>query len=122
MNVAMIPLLLGIMLNATAQMLLKVGMERIGYFEFTVKNILPIGIQAAMNPYIVLGLSCYVLSVGAWLMGLSRVDVSIAYPMLSLGYVVTALAAYFILNENLSLSRMMGILVILIGVYLVARS
>lgn len=122
MNIAMFPLLVGIFLNASAQLLLKAGMDRIGYFAFSWDNVIPISLQVAMNPFIVLGMGCYVFSVIAWLMGLSRVDVSVAYPLISLGYIVTALAAYFILHENLSLSRMVGIFIILIGVYLVART
>src|SRR5262245_11527641 len=109
MNIALIPLLIGVLLNASAQLLLKTGMEHIGYFEFSLKNIWPIALQVAVNPYIIIGLTFYVFSVIAWLMGLSRVDVSIAYPLLSLGYLVTALLAYIILKENISLMRMVGI-------------
>lgn len=123
MNIAtLLPLLIGIFLNATAQLLLKAGMDRIGYFTFSWNNVIPIGMQVALNPFIIAGLGCYVFSVVAWLMGLSRIEVSVAYPMLSLAYVVTALAAYFILHENLSLARMIGIFIILIGVYLVAKN
>jgi drug/metabolite transporter (DMT)-like permease len=97
-------------------------MDRIGYFAFNWNNVIPIAMKVAFNPFIVIGLSCYVFSVVAWLMGLSRVEVSIAYPVLSLGYIMTALAAYWLLHENLSLTRMLGIVVILIGVFLITRS
>lgn len=117
-----IPLLIGIFLNASAQMLLKTGMNRIGYFEFSLHNIWPIALQVAVNPYIVLGLGFYVISVVAWLIGLSRVDVSVAYPLLSLGYIVTTVLAYFILHEQISVARIAGIMIILIGVFLVTRS
>lgn len=117
-----IPLLIGIFLNASAQMLLKAGMDRIGYFEYSARNIWPITLQVAMNPYIVIGLGCYVVSVAVWLMGLSRVDVSVAYPLLSLGYVFTAVIAYYFLNENVSYLRVIGIFVILFGVFLITRS
>jgi multidrug transporter EmrE-like cation transporter len=50
------------------------------------------------------------------------VDVSIAYPMLSLGYVVNAFAAWYLFGEVLSAQRLIGIGVILVGVVLVARS
>lgn len=122
MNIAYLPLLLGIILNASAQLLLKTGMERIGYFTFSIKNIWPIGLQVASSPFIIIGLLCYVISVMAWLLGLSRVDVSIAYPFLSLGYIITAVLAYFILHEQVTLMRMLGIFVILAGVFIVARS
>lgn len=122
MNIAYIPLLIGIILNATAQLVLKAGMDKIGYFAFSWNNVIPVGWQVATSPYIIFGLGCYVLSFVVWLLGLSRVDVSIAYPMLSLGYLVTAVIAYFIFHENVSLLRICGILVILFGVVIVARS
>jgi drug/metabolite transporter (DMT)-like permease len=122
MNIAYIPLLLGIILNASAQLLLKTGMGKIGYFTFSVKNIWPIGLAVATNPYILMGLCCYVISVVVWLLGLSRIDVSIAYPLLSLAYVAVAIIAYFFLHEQVTFMRMAGIFVILIGVFIVARS
>jgi multidrug transporter EmrE-like cation transporter len=63
-----------------------------------------------------------VVSVVVWIMALSRVEVSIAYPMLSIGYVVNALAAWYLFGEAVTLTRLAGIGVIIIGVYLVARS
>ncbi|QLH43683.1 MAG: EamA family transporter [Coxiellaceae bacterium] len=122
MNVAYIPLFLGIFLNAAAQLLLKAGMERIGYFSFSLNNVFPIALQVAVNPYIILGLTFYVFSVAAWLLALSRVEVSIAYPLLSVAYIVNAVAAYYLLNESFNLTRIVGIFVILAGVFLVARS
>jgi multidrug transporter EmrE-like cation transporter len=56
-----------------------------------------------------------------WIVGLSRVDVSIAYPMLSLGYVVNAFAAWYLFGEILSLQRLVGIGIILIGVVVLTR-
>ena len=60
-------------------------------------------------------------SVGVWIIGLSRVDVSVAYPMLSLGYVVNAFAAWYLFGEVLSMQRLIGIGIILIGVAILAR-
>ena len=115
-------ILAGVALNATAQLLLKAGTNAIGHFDFTMANVLPIGWRIATQPPIVAGLACYVLSVVVWIVGLSRVDVSIAYPMLSLGYVVNAFAAWYLFGEVLSAQRLVGIGVILVGVFLVARS
>jgi multidrug transporter EmrE-like cation transporter len=115
-------ILAGVALNATAQLLLKAGTNAVGHFDFTMANIIPIGWRIATQPPIVGGLACYVLSVVVWVVGLSRVDVSIAYPMLSLGYVVNAFAAWYLFGEVLSAQRLIGIGVILVGVVLVARS
>lgn len=115
-------ILAGVALNATAQLLLKAGTNAVGHFDFTLSNIIPIGWRIATQLPIIGGLACYVLSVVVWIVGLSRVDVSIAYPMLSLGYVVNAFAAWYLFGEVLSAQRLVGIGVILVGVVLVARS
>ncbi len=59
-----------------------------------------------------IGLFCYAISVVIWILALSRVDVSIAYPMLSIGYIVNALAAWALFGEALTVSRAVGIAVI----------
>lgn len=114
-------ILLGVLLNASAQLLLKAGMTQIGHFEFTIANALPIGMKVAVNPPILTGLFFYVMSVAVWLLVLSRVQVSLAYPMLSIGYIVNALAAYYFFGEPLTSLRLIGIFVIIAGVYLVAQ-
>lgn len=115
-------IMLGVLLNAGAQLLLKEGMRRVGYFEFAWSNAVPIGMQVAANPFVLLGIFAYVLSVVVWLLVLSRVEVSFAYPLLSVGYIVNAIAGYYLFQENLSLTRITGILIIVAGVYLVTRS
>ena len=114
--------LFGVLLNAAAQLLLKAGTNAIGHFEFSTANVLPIGWKVATQPYIVGGLSCYLVSVAIWILALSRVEVSIAYPMLSIGYVVNAAAAYLLFGEAVGVQRLMGIGIIVLGVYVVARS
>lgn len=122
-RLSMLPLILtGVLLNAAAQLLLKAGMSRVGHFAFSLQNTLPIAIKVASTPEIALGLLSYVVSVVIWMLVLSRVEVSFAYPLVSIGYIVTAVAAYFLFNENLSLVRIIGILVIMLGVYLMTRS
>jgi len=81
-----------------------------------------VGLRLALEPHIVGGIACYVVSVVVWIMALSRVEVSIAYPMLSIGYVVNAVAAYFLFGEAVTPLRLTGIAVIILGVFIVARS
>lgn len=114
--------LFGVLLNAAAQLLLKAGTNTVGHFAFDKTNILPVGWQLATEPHILGGLTCYVVSVVVWIMALSRVEVSIAYPMLSIGYVVNAVAAYYLFGEAVSSMRLIGIGIIILGVYIVARS
>jgi len=115
-------ILAGVALNAGAQLLLKAGTNAVGHFEFTHANIVPIAFRIATQPPIIGGVACYVISLAVWIVGLSRVDVSIAYPMLSLGYVVNAFAAWYLFGEVLSVQKLVGIGVILLGVAIVARS
>ena len=115
-------IMLGVLLNAAAQLFLKEGMRRIGHFEFVWANIVPIGFMVAGNLFVLSGLVCYVISVAVWLLVLSRVEVSFAYPLLSVGYIVNAVAGYYLFQENLSLTRITGILIICVGVYFVTRS
>jgi multidrug transporter EmrE-like cation transporter len=115
-------LICGVLLNAAAQLFLKAGVTRIGEFAFSLENVVPIGTRLATNPSILAGLGCYVLSVVVWILGLSRVPVSIAYPMLSIGYVVNAAAAWWLFGESITAQKLVGIGFIVVGVYLVARS
>lgn len=115
-------ILAGVLLNAAAQLLLKAGTNAIGHFAFRLDNLLPIGLKLALEPHILGGLGCYVISVAIWIMALSRVPVSVAYPMLSIGYVVNAFIAYLWFGEALSAQKLLGIGFIIIGVWLVARS
>ena len=104
-------ILTGVLLNAGAQLLLKAG-----------TNAMPLGVGLALEPHILGGLACYVVSVVVWIVALSRVPVSIAYPMLSIGYVVNAIAARYLLGEALTPMRLVGIGIIVLGVFVVARS
>jgi multidrug transporter EmrE-like cation transporter len=114
--------LAGVLLNAAAQLLLKAGTNAVGKFEFAAANAVPVGLKLALEPHILGGIACYVISVVVWILALSRVEVSIAYPMLSIGYVVNAVAAYYLFGEAVTATRLVGIGIIILGVFIVARS
>jgi drug/metabolite transporter (DMT)-like permease len=109
-------------LNAFAQLALKAGMRTIGVFSFSLENIIPVGIRVILNPFIISGLGCYVVSVIIWLMVLSRVEVSYAYPMLSIGYIVTAFCGYIFFGENMNSLRWLGVIAIFVGVFLITMT
>jgi multidrug transporter EmrE-like cation transporter len=115
-------ILAGVLLNAAAQLLLKAGVRQMGEFSFTAANVLPVGRQLATNLPVIGGLGCYVVSVLVWILALSRVEVSVAYPMLSIGYIVNAALAWWLFGEAVGPQRLLGIAVIIVGVILVARS
>lgn len=113
--------LVGVLLNAGAQLLLKAGASASGPIV-SVAGLRAAAAGLALHPAILGGLVCYAVSVVVWIVALSRVDVSVAYPMLSIGYIVNALLAYWLFGEAVSAERWLGIAVILVGVALVARS
>ena len=114
--------LTGVLLNAVAQLLLKAGAGALADIELKPANALAIAGKVMFNLPIIAGLGCYAVSVVVWILALSRVEVSIAYPMLSVGYVLNAVAAWWLFGESLGAMRVAGIGVIIVGVWLVARS
>jgi multidrug transporter EmrE-like cation transporter len=112
----------GVLLNALAQLLLKAGTNALGVITFTRDNWSSLATRMALEPHFAGGAACYVLSLVVWIIGLSRVPVSLAYPLLSLGYVVNAIGAHYLLGEALTIGRIGGIALIIAGVWLVARS
>jgi len=112
----------GVLLNAAAQLLLKAGTSAFATIGIDRTAIILSIFKIVTEPRIFGGLLCYVFSVGIWIVALSRVPVSVAYPMLSIGYVVNAVAAWYLFGENLSASKLAGIGIIIFGVLLVSRS
>ena len=113
----------GVLLNAAAQLLLKAGTNALGgAIHLTAGNWFATLVKVVSQLPILAGLACYGVSLVVWIMGLSRTDVTIAYPMLSLGYVVSAIGAWMFLGEVVPPQRMVALGVIVVGVVLLARS
>ncbi|MES2185633.1 MAG: SMR family transporter [Pseudomonadota bacterium] len=114
----------GVVLNALAQLLLKAGATAVGPISLAAGGpaLWRTGLALAFQPFIAGGLACYVVSVVLWIVALSRLEVSVAYPLVSIGYVINALLAWWLLGENVNMQRWCGIAVIIVGVVLVARS
>ncbi len=108
--------LVGVLLNAAAQLCIKQGMNVIGNISLDTGAVLSMIPRAAINPYILAGMACYVISVLVWMVVLSKVEVSLAYPFLSIGYIVTAFVGYFFMGETLGLYKILGILTICAGI------
>jgi multidrug transporter EmrE-like cation transporter len=112
----------GVLLNACAQLLLKAGTNVLGVISLTRDDWWGTLWRMGTQGYFVAGVACYMISLVVWIMGLSRVPVSVAYPMLSLGYVINAVAAYYLFGESVTMTRWLGIGFIVLGVWLVAKS
>lgn len=118
-----IPLILfTVLTNAAAQIMLKNGMRAIGHFDLGAGSLMATLPRVAFNPWVFFGLCTFVISMASHLVVLSRVDLSFAYPFLSLAYVVVAVYAYFIFQEDLNAFRIAGIAFICLGTVLIAQS
>ena len=113
-------LVISIFLAVVGQLLMKQGMLQFGRFPITklLVNIIPM----FLNPWVFIGLMAFGIGSVFWLAVLSRLPLSLAYPMVSLAYVVVAFASIFLFGEQVSLIRWIGILVICAGVYLISRT
>ena len=118
-----IPLILfTVLTNAAAQIMLKKGMLIVGGFAVEGRSALNFAVNTALNPYVVFGLCTFVISMASHLVVLSRVELSYAYPFLSLAYVVVAAYAYFVLAESLGPMRIAGVGLICLGTVLISQS
>nr|MDE6491459.1 4-amino-4-deoxy-L-arabinose transferase [Muribaculaceae bacterium] len=108
------------LLNCAAQLLMRKGMMVTGELGFGnfIDNIVPM----ITNVWLWGMVLCYAMSIVLWLIVLSRVEVSFAYPFLSVGYVVAAIAEFYLFSAPLSANRIAGIVIICIGVFFISRS
>jgi drug/metabolite transporter (DMT)-like permease len=109
--------------GAAGQILWKEGMSNLGRINgigdlLQVKTVWDI----FTNKYIILGIILYAMSVFLWLGAMSTLDVSFMYPLLSLGYIVTAILALVFIGENITLLRWAGIVVIIAGCFMITKS
>ena len=112
----------GVLLNAVAQLALKASVSDTGIINLDMQSLVSSAGSLIANLWLWVGLICYAISVVVWILALSRVDVSIAYPMLSVGYIVNAIAASHLFNEPMGIGKIAGIGIIMLGVYVLARS
>jgi drug/metabolite transporter (DMT)-like permease len=112
----------GVLLNALAQLGLKAATDTTGPLVVGQGAMLRRSLELLTVPWLWAALACYGLSVVVWLVGLSRVPVNQAYPLLSMGYVINIGLAWWLLGEVPNVQRVLGIGVIVAGVVLVAKS
>lgn len=115
-------ILFTVMTNAAAQLMLKYGMMQLGPLSFAGVNPILRILQIVFSPWIFLGLCTFVISMASHLFVLSKVELSFAYPFLSLAYVAVAVFAYFLFREDLNALRIAGIAFICVGTVLIAQS
>jgi drug/metabolite transporter (DMT)-like permease len=115
-------ILFTVLTNAAAQIMLKQGMMSLGPLTFSVDTVISRVFQIVFNPWVFFGLATFVISMASHLFVLSKVDLSFAYPFLSLAYVVVAVIAWMVFNEELGVYKIAGIALICAGTVLIAQS
>lgn len=106
-----------------AQTLLKTGVSQIGIItNLSFPTFFHTFLKMVTNPFIITGLSLYLLSTFFWLILLSRLDLSFLYPFGALQYILIYISAFFFLNESINLGKIVGLSLILIGIFIINHS
>lgn len=119
---ALLLLLPAMLITATSQLSFKHGMTQVGELHASLSAFLAILPKMLANPFIWIGVIGEFSALALYLSVISRVPLSLAYPTLALGYLITALLARAILGEQVTWLRIAGIGVIIFGVALVGLS
>lgn len=109
-------------LSSLAQLLLKLGLKGAGPLDLSWRGLTALALRVLTNGYLLAGLAGFVGSAVLWLIVLSQVELSLAYPLVSLGYVFVLCLAHFVLGESISTWRLGGVAAIIAGVILIGRS
>jgi multidrug transporter EmrE-like cation transporter len=122
MLTTLMPLLLATLLGVAGQLVLKYAMSQMGALQLSAGGVPMLIWRMATSPYVIGGLLIYGLGTFFWLIFLSRVPLSYAYPFISLGIVLGLLSAWGIFHEQVPPLRWVGMLVVCAGVLLVSRT
>ena len=116
----MLLIVFSVLLAALGQLLLKLGMIKVGRIS-SLASAPSMILSALLNPIVLSGLAVFGVSALSWLVVLSRVKLSIAYPMVSLGYIAVVFFSWLIFKESVKPITIMGCLIIAVGVFLISR-
>lgn len=122
MNVAVGYILISVISGAIGQVLLKKGMASMGPLTLSVSDLGSLLWRIGTNPHVISGLAIYTGSLVFWLVALSRVELSYAYPFASLSYVIMLVASWQLFNEGVSPLRLLGTAIVCLGVFLISRT
>lgn len=121
---SMVFILVAVLLGVVGQLLLKMGITQVGTLVFgsDLAGLIQLGLQVFGNLKVLGGFAAYGLSSLFWIVVLSKVDLSLAYPMLALNYVLVPLTAWLFLGEQVPTLRWLGAGVVIIGVVIISRT
>jgi len=113
-------ILFSVVTGSAGQLVMKHGMNSIG--KIHASHAASKLASAFLNPFVLGGFALYGISALMWMVILSRVNLSYAYPMVSLGYVIVVVSSRYLFHEPVTAQRLLGTLVICFGVFLISRS
>jgi drug/metabolite transporter (DMT)-like permease len=122
MTMTLTCILLSTLLGVAGQLLLKRGMTLMGAQTLAPSSLVSVAVRMATSPWVMLGIAVYVSGTFFWLVALSRVELSFAYPFASLSYVLILGSSWLLLGETISVLRLAGVVAICIGVLIISRS
>ncbi|MFH1486238.1 MAG: EamA family transporter [Chloroflexota bacterium] len=115
-------LLVALCFTVTGELLLKYGMNKVGVLSLHPSVVLPLLWRTFTTPQILMGFVLVFSASIFWLSVISRIDLSLAYPMLSIGYIIVVIASWLLLGEQITVTRVLGTLIIVGGVFVITRS
>lgn len=116
----MLLIIVSVMMGSAGQLLIKKGM--MVYGKVGAASVWSQLFRIFMVPYIFIGFVCFVASAILWLAVISKNEISYAYPMVSLGYILVLFVSAFWFKESVSLIRVAGVFLICLGVISITRS
>jgi drug/metabolite transporter (DMT)-like permease len=123
MTKILVVLIFALCVEAVGVVFLSKGLKQIGEVQsISAREIGRIIVKGATNPSVLLGVALEAVFFGALLYLLSQRDVSLIWPLTALGFLITALAAKYILKEEVTALRWAGVFLIVIGASLVSYS
>jgi multidrug transporter EmrE-like cation transporter len=115
-------ILMSICAGVTGQLFLKLGMTRLGFQTISPSTLAPTIVRLVLSPWVVMGVAIYVAGTFTWLIVLSRIDLSLAYPMTSISYILIVGSSWLLLGESVNRLKVLGVLIIIAGVVLISQS
>ncbi len=122
-------ILFSVVLGVLGQLSLKHGVVAVSDLgtsgiahSLSVRSIVTFLQGVAGNKFVIFGFLCYLISAASWLVVLSRVELSLAYPMISIGYILVVVLSKYLFDEPVTSMRIAGTLLVCVGVFLLVRS
>lgn len=115
MRLYYISLAISITANCASLILLKQGMLSVGQFTERLRE-LRSWLTLLLNPYVLIGIVLFAVSFVSWMIALAKIDLSLAYPTLSITYVIIAVVSFLLFGESLPWNRIVGMTVIIAGI------